>query len=170
MGDSIAKECTMLRSKKCFKCENVKPMNEFYIHTQMADGHLNKCKECARNDALKHREKNIEKIREYDRVRGKQAHRILSTAKFTKKWRNEDKRRSICHSKVNYAIKKGILKKEPCEICGNSLSVAHHFDYEKPLDVQWLCHACHRQLHINLKMLNSFDQDHQAAAKSGKLA
>lgn len=142
----------MTRSEKeCFKCKTVKPLSEFYKHSGMADGHLNKCKQCTKKDVGEHRERNIERIREYDRKRGKQADRIRSSTEITRLWREEDKRRSRAHASVSRAIREGSLVRACCERCGNPKSVAHHDDYDKPLAVTWLCQPCHKQRHKELK-------------------
>ena len=143
----------MIRSKVCFKCNSDKPISEYYKHPSMADGHLNKCKECTKKDAGQHRASNLEKIREYDRRRGKNADRIKASTAINRLWREEDKRRQACHSKVSTAIKNGTLVRSPCERCGDVKSVAHHEDYDKPLEVMWLCQPCHKQRHREIKIL-----------------
>ena len=140
----------MIGSKSCFKCLTVKPLEEFYSHSAMADGHLNKCKECTKKDVAKHREENLEKIREYDRQRAKRPERIAAKAEISKAWRIEDKRRMAAHNAVARAIKSGKLKRMPCERCNSAKSVAHHEDYDFKLQVMWLCQPCHKQRHKEL--------------------
>lgn len=55
--------------KKCFKCLTVKPLDDYYKHPQMGDGHLNKCKECTKKDVQMNYTSNIDKYREYDYTR-----------------------------------------------------------------------------------------------------
>ena len=38
------------------------------------------------------------------------------------------------------------LEPKPCKICGDKAE-AHHEDYDKPLEVQWLCKVHHREAH-----------------------
>jgi hypothetical protein len=142
----------MIESKKCFKCLTFKPLNEFYKHSEMADGHVNKCKECNKNDVNQHRKNNLERIREYDRKRGKLPHRLQLATEVTRAWRAEDKRRNIAHGAVAKAIKNGNLIRQPCIRCGAEKSEGHHEDYDKPLEIMWLCAPCHKQRHKELKL------------------
>ena len=116
--------------KTCKVCLVTKPLSEFYKHPRMADGHLGKCKECQKAASTKARNAALE---------------------VTKKWKAEDSRRMKCHSAVARALRKGLIEPAPCAVCGSEKSVAHHEDYDKPLDVIWLCQAHHKQLHAKRK-------------------
>ena len=49
------------------------------------------------------------------------------------------------------AVKQGVIKKLPCETCGDIDSQSHHEDYTKPLEVTWLCQLHHPQSKGNKK-------------------
>lgn len=52
--------------------------------------------------------------------------------------------------KTRRAIKSGrLIKPSACSKCGRTDKPiqAHHADYEKPLDVTWLCTGCHADIH-----------------------
>jgi len=51
------------------------------------------------------------------------------------------------HLAVAQARKRGELQRGTCEVCGAEKTDAHHDDYDKPLDVRWLCRLHHRQVH-----------------------
>jgi len=52
-------------------------------------------------------------------------------------------------NRARTAVLKAKLKKQPCEYpnCGKLKTEAHHFDYSKPLEVNWLCKKHHAEFH-----------------------
>lgn len=135
-------------TKKCFKCKDVKPLDDFYKHSEMADGHLGKCKDCAKTDATSNRNANLERIRAYDRERGKLPHRIANTIANTKRWRKLNPEKYAAHMLLNYAVRTGKVKKpRKCSQCKKKrLIMGHHEDYTKPLEVIWACQECHKEI------------------------
>lgn len=88
------------------------------------------------------REKNADKLKQY-----REEHRAERAA-YAREYRESVKDRyKEAHHAVSNAIKLGKMEKKPCEICGNNNSQAHHDDYNKPLEVRWLCRSCHLAWH-----------------------
>lgn len=132
--------------KTCFKCQQSKPQTEFYKHAAMADGRLGKCKECAKADVIRHRQENWERVRAYDRLRASQPHRVATRARVVGGYVEKYPGRIKANNAVNNAVRDGRLKRQPCWVCGEK-AVAHHPDYDRPLDVVWLCQPHHKQAH-----------------------
>lgn len=132
--------------KVCFKCKKTKPLDEFYKHKKMADGHLGKCKDCTQEDVRLHRYLS-DSVREYDRERSKTPERRSYLAAVSKKWRAENPEGYKAHTALGNAVRDKKIIKMPCEVCGNKRSHAHHDDYSKPLEVKWLCAMHHHRLH-----------------------
>lgn len=134
--------------KTCFKCNKLKELSEFYKHGKMADGHLNKCKECAKKDIHESRHYlHRNRVLSYDLERAKTQKRIENRSKHVKIWCNSHRKERLAQQKAYRAYKSGKIKKLPCFICGSEKTVAHHCDYDAPLDVVWLCQAHHKQAH-----------------------
>jgi hypothetical protein len=148
-------------NKICRTCGDDKPITEFYVHKQMADGYLNICKGCVKLRVKKHRCEN-DSVREYDRRRyWENPARMEYSKKQRKEWYANNKERSFenakryirknpekrkAHQMVSNAIRDGKLLRQPCEICGEK-GHAHHEDYLKPLEVRWLCPTHHMRHH-----------------------
>ncbi len=56
------------------------------------------------------------------------------------------RKKARCHRLVDLALKDGTLARQPC-YCGDINAVAHHRDYNKPLEVEWLCRRHHMKAH-----------------------
>lgn len=126
--------------KTCFKCGETLPLTQFYRHPQMADGHLNKCKVCARKDVRLNRRANRDYYNKYDSRRYKEMQR----------WPQRDAQKRRATAMVNIRVQRGtMVRPTNCAQCGRTdLPIeAHHDDYSKPLDVRWLCTSCHDNEH-----------------------
>lgn len=55
----------------------------------------------------------------------------------------EQRRRDIARSYAGVYLRRGKIKRCPCEVCGSTDAQMHHDDYSKPLEVRWLCRKCH---------------------------
>lgn len=134
--------------KTCFKCRKDKEYSEFYKHAQMGDGYLGKCKSCTKADVAQHREENSEKIKEYDRERFHDPKRKAKVKEYQKTMRTKNPEKYKARTMVSNAVRDGVLTRpENCSECGSAGRIeGHHSDYFKPLDVVWLCFACHRSL------------------------
>jgi hypothetical protein len=64
-----------------------------------------------------------------------------------KRWQSENPKARWAHLALASAVRRGIVTKQPCEICGAAEVDGHHPDYDRPADVRWLCRRHHRQLH-----------------------
>lgn len=60
-----------------------------------------------------------------------------------------------CRSDFNHYLRDKKIERQPCEICGDDNGEGHHPDYNRPLEVHWLCRKHHRQIH---KLPNLMDE------------
>ncbi len=154
--------------KPCSKCKVEKELSEFYKDSSRKDGLYPQCKKC-HNETVK-RYSKTDKGKESNRKghckyrqtkRGRETERKSSQAyRRTERGREvsrkaDQKRYQFSTEKlkariaVNHAIRDGKLTRPSvCESCFNErFTEAHHEDYSKPLNVEWLCKECHTNLH-----------------------
>ena len=71
-------------------------------------------------------------------------------SRYRRIFRERFPEKAAAHDAVQAAVKHGRIKKPlRCQNCDSTgLLHGHHADYSKPLSVDWLCAACHRQVHL----------------------
>jgi hypothetical protein len=112
--------------KECSCCKEVKVVTEFSKHKYKKDGLNCYCKACDKK----------RRVERYNDRGGREW-----AARYYKAKRNSVK--VTAREAVKKAVKNGGLVVEPCMVCGDPQSEAHHSDYTKPLDVDWLCKKHH---------------------------
>ena len=63
------------------------------------------------------------------------------------RWRDRNPLQVWAHAALRSGIRRGLLGKQPCQVCGETDAEAHHPDYDRPRAVQWLCRRHHREAH-----------------------
>lgn len=140
----------------CPVCWWAKPPEDFYENDKT-------CKECRKKKVRENRKKKIDYYREYDRKRANRPDRVEARKEYAKtpegiaaanrakqKWSKSNSKKRWVTCAVNNAIRDGKIEKpDTCSECGksNCRIEGHHCDYDRPLDVMWLCSACHRKWH-----------------------
>lgn len=132
--------------KTCKSCQVEKDESAFYAHPKSADRLDHRCKECVKvavkaNYAIRRPEKS-----EYERQRARTPERRAHGTKASRAHRARNPERYKARTAVGNALRDGRLTRGPCKHCGSTEKVqAHHHDYNKPLDVEWVCFKCHRE-------------------------
>ena len=132
--------------RRCTTCQEMKGLYEYYQSKTGKYGKAAKCKECQKQHARERRITHGDHVRRLRRIveRGALERRRIASNKYDR----QNREKAIAHTKVQRAIKKGILVRGPCSSCGSTKNIhGHHEDYNKPLEVIWLCSIHHKQLH-----------------------
>ena len=59
------------------------------------------------------------------------------------KWQAANPKARWAHRALESALRRGIVERAPCVVCGKNEVDGHHTDYDRPLAVTWLCRRHH---------------------------
>ena len=154
-----------MKTKICKKClGDPQALSEFYKCKNTLDGHTGACKTCIKLASRKYREANLEYVKAYDRNRPNYLERNASNLERRKHysleqleaerlaklaWAKRNRIKKNAHQAVRRSNLTAPTNCEHCNTFGIDLE-AHHADYNKPLEVIWLCITCHGIEHKRL--------------------
>ena len=134
-----------MESKKCIICNIEKVVSDYYVHRKMADGHLNKCKQCCKSQAAERHHKlyKDESFIEKERQRGREKYKRLN-------YYEKSKKSIVDKPWVKTQIYKNLHRNNKCK-SGYEL---HHWNYNDSYleDVVVLTISEHRRLHKKLTL------------------
>jgi len=141
-------EVNEMAAKKCLACGRAKPMEAFGRDSKMRDGHLTKCRTCWNAVQRKYRREHRRECllwKKRWKLKYRKEHR-----QWKAKYRLAHPGLNTIYVRVWRALRTGELARaNQCEVCSAPGPLhAHHDDYERPLDVRWLCPSCHELYHV----------------------
>ena len=94
------------------------------------------------------KDRQLFKLRHLELVR-------LWRVECTRRWRERYPEKYAAHRAVAAALANGsLIRPGKCARCGKECKPhAHHDDYSKPLQVEWICFYCHNIEHKNIEGL-----------------
>lgn len=126
--------------KICSTCNAALPLDAFYARRSS-------CKECTKAAVRANYRRNRDRFVAYDKRRERTAERKAAKSAAARRYRERNPEKRAARVMVSNAIRDGRLLRQPCRLCGSTTVHAHHHDYSKPLDVEWLCKDCHWRQH-----------------------
>lgn len=148
--------------RECGGCGEWLPFESFNKSANLRDGLSTYCRSCENEKGREYYQRNAEacgkknrgnyrKKAEYRRQQNREYYqrnrdRILDR---TRQYALKNKRIKSAHSALNMAVAAGKISRPLfCDDCHISCRPdAHHDDYDKPLDVAWVCRRCHNNRH-----------------------
>ena len=131
-------------SKVCTDCKTEKLYSEYAPDKRKIDGLQSACRECQNRNKRNYYRRNPEKkAEECARHYKKNKKEILRKQKIYNQ-RPEIRRKHNVRGAAYRALQNGVLIKQPCEVCEEPEVQMHHEDYNKPLEVKWLCKKHHK--------------------------
>lgn len=73
------------------------------------------------------------------------------------------RKKANCRSYSNVLVRKGMIAKKPCEICGETKVEIHHEDYSKPRELIFVCKKHHKEIHK--KKMEGLQEKHLSLKK-----
>lgn len=137
---------------ECPTCRLWQVRGNFYHSKRTWNGITSQCKKCHTNGNMETR--NPDNARRINREYMARA-RKENPEKFHQRDNNRPPappEKVLARTILNGAVKSGKLEKpEKCPKCGSEGRIeGHHPDYEKPLEVGWVCPLCHAEIHRDL--------------------
>lgn len=133
--------------KQCRVCLKEKPLDSFFRHSQTRDKRHSYCKECFADRTRLYRANNPDRARRAAKKYNSSVNGVESKRKSRALYRKNYPEKIKAVRAVERAVKRGDLKKMPCEICKSLKVEAHHEDYSNALSVRWLCTKHHKEAH-----------------------
>lgn len=131
----------------CQICKAVLPLDSFHKDRTRLNGHSPKCKACKRAKSAAYRK--TKDWAAYQRVRLQDDSKRSSKNAQQKAWHQRNPLATQAYADLHRALNAGsIVRPKECSDCKQVCKPeAHHEDYEKALDVIWLCRPCHEARH-----------------------